>query len=58
MSSPVPAQVAHDNLSTRKRTRPTLLDLGNPDSPDDTPSDISQDPTVAVREVRPVSNYA
>jgi hypothetical protein len=58
MSSPVPAQVAHDSLSARKRVWPALLDLGNSDFPDDAPSDTSQDPTAAVREVRSVSNYA
>ena len=56
--SPVPAQVAHDSLSVRKRTRPTLLDLGNPDSPDNVPLDTSQDPIVPVKEVRFVSNRA
>ena len=58
MSSSVPAQVAHDNLSVQKRAPPALLDLGNPDSPDNAPSDTSQDPTVAVREVRSVLGYA
>ena len=57
MSSPVPAQVAHDSLSVRKRVRPALMDLGNPDSPDNTSSDTSQDSIVAAKEVRFVSNH-
>ncbi|KAF9653025.1 hypothetical protein BDM02DRAFT_3159849, partial [Thelephora ganbajun] len=52
MSSPVPAQVAHDSLSVQKRARPTFLDLGNSDSPDNAPSDTSQDSTVVAREPR------
>jgi len=58
MSSPTPAQVAHDSLSVRKRARPTLLDLGNSDSPDNVPSDTLQGSTVAAREVRSVLGYA
>ena len=58
MSSPVPVQVAHDGLSVRKRARPTFLELGNPDSPDNTPSDTPQGPIVAAKEVRSVLNHA
>jgi len=58
MASPVPAQVAHDGPSVRKRTRPTLLELGAPDSPDNAPSDTPQVPIVVAKEVRSVLSYA
>ena len=58
MSSPVPAQVAHDSPNVRKRARPTLLELGSLDPADDTPSDTPQVPIVLVKEVRFVLSYA
>jgi len=57
MSSPVPAQVAHDGLSVQRRARPTLLELGNPDSLDNTPSDTPQVPIVTPKEVRSALSY-